>query len=68
MACISLARFNLLAGTVPAGVDPSLPGSVWKLSALGWFLILVPFIAMAVGYFVATVSKTKHESLTKDFS
>jgi len=63
-----MARFNLLAGTVPAGVDPSLPGSAWKLSALGWFLILVPFIAMVAGYIVATRSKGKHESLTQDFS
>ena len=63
-----MARFNLLAGTVPAGVDPSLPGSAWKLSALGWFLILVPFIAMVAGYIVATMSKGKHDSLTQDFS
>ncbi|MDP1851301.1 MAG: APC family permease [Candidatus Planktophila sp.] len=63
-----MARFNLLAGTVPSGIDPSLPESVWKLSSLGWFLILVPFIAMAFGYLVATISKSKHESLTQDFS
>lgn len=63
-----MARFNLLAGTVSAGVDPSLPESAWKLSTLGWTLILLPFIAMACGYIVATFSKEKHESLTQDFS
>lgn len=63
-----MARFNLLAGTVATGVDPSLPESAWKLSSLGWFLILVPFIAMAAGYITAVMSKKKHDSLTQDFS
>ena len=63
-----MARFNLLAGTVAADVDPSLPESAWKLSSLGWFLVLVPFIAMVIGYIVATLSKKNHESLSKDFA
>lgn len=63
-----MARFNLLAGTVTANVDPSLPGSSWKLSPLGWFLVMVPFIALVVGYIVATISKKNHESLSKDFA
>jgi hypothetical protein len=63
-----MARFNLLAGTVPPNVDPSLPESAWKLSALGWFLVLVPFIALVIGYVVATVSKKNHASLSKDFA
>jgi hypothetical protein len=57
-----------LAGTVTANVDPSLPGSSWKLSPLGWFLVMVPFIALVVGYIVATISKKNHESLSKDFA
>jgi amino acid transporter len=63
-----MARFNLLAGTVAADVDPSLPESAWKLSSLGWFLVLVPFIALVIGYVVATLSKKNHESLSKDFA
>jgi amino acid permease len=63
-----MARFNLLAGTVAADVDPSLPESAWKLSSLGWFLVLVPFIAMVIGYIVATLSKKNHDSLSKDFA
>lgn len=63
-----MARFNLLAGTASAGIDPSLPESAWKLSTLGWFLVLVPFIAMVIGYIVASISKSKHESLTQDFA
>jgi phosphate/sulfate permease len=53
---------------VAAGVDPSLPESAWKLSSLGWFLVLVPFIALVIGYVVATLSKKNHESLSKDFA
>lgn len=63
-----MSRFNLLAGTVAAEVDPTLPESAWKLSGLGWFLVLSPFIAMLIGLVVASKSKSKNESLTRDFS
>lgn len=62
-----MARFNLLAGTVKEGVDPSLPESAWQHSGLGWFLILIPFIAMVIGFLVANASKNKHESISQDF-
>ncbi len=52
-----MSRFNLLAGTVPEGVDPSLPESAWMLNGLGWFLVLLPFIAWVVGYVVDAVRK-----------
>jgi amino acid transporter len=63
-----MSRFNLLAGTVADGVDPSLPESAWALSSLGWFLILSPFIAMLIGYIVATGSSKKNDALVRDFS
>lgn len=63
-----MSRFNLLAGTVADGVDPSLPESAWALSGLGWFLVLSPFIAMVVGYVVGSVAKNKNEALLKDFA
>ena len=63
-----MSRFNLLAGTAAPNVDPSLPESAWKLSPLGWFLVLVPFIALLIGYLSARLSKKNHESLSKDFS
>lgn len=63
-----MSRFNLLAGTVPDGVDPSLPESAWALNGLGWFLVLLPFIALAVGYVVALVNKKENEQLVKDFA
>jgi amino acid transporter len=63
-----MSRFNLLAGTVADGVDPSLPESAWALSGLGWFLVLSPFIAMVIGYVVGSVAKNKNEALLKDFA
>lgn len=61
-----MSRFNLLAGTVPDGVDPSLPESAWMLNPLGWFLILVPFIAAVIGYVAAIINKKENALLTKD--
>lgn len=63
-----MSRFNLLAGTVPDGVDPSLPESAWALNGLGWFLVLLPFIALVVGYVVALINKKENEQLVKDFA
>lgn len=63
-----MSRFNLLAGTVADGVDPSLPESAWALSGLGWFLILSPFIAMVIGFVVASLKKNRNDSLVKDFA
>jgi len=61
-----MSRFNLLAGTVPAGVDPTLPDSAWKLSGLGWFLVLLPFIAAVVGFVLSSVQKTENDTLVED--
>jgi amino acid transporter len=63
-----MSRFNLLAGTVADGVDPSLPESAWALSGLGWFFVLLPFLAMIVGYVVAATRKNKNDSLVRDFA
>jgi amino acid transporter len=61
-----MSRFNLLAGTVPEGVDPSLPESAWQLNSLGWGLVLTPFIAALIGYVYAMVNKKENASLVKD--
>jgi amino acid transporter len=63
-----MSRFNLLAGTVADGVDPSLPESGWALSGLGWFLVLSPFIAFAIGFVVSSTNKSKNAALIKDFA
>jgi amino acid transporter len=61
-----MSRFNLLAGTVPEGVDPSLPESAWQLNTLGWVLVLSPFIAAVIGYVVAMTGKKSENSLADD--
>jgi len=63
-----MSRFNLLAGTVPDGVDPTLPESAFQLNALGWFLVLLPFIFLVIGYIVALVNKRENEQLVRDFA
>jgi amino acid transporter len=62
-----MARFNLLAGTVAEGVDPSLPESAWQLNALGWFLVLLPFAMFVVGWLVGLLRRTEeNEDAVKD--
>jgi amino acid transporter len=61
-----MSRFNLLAGTVADGVDPSAPGSSWLLSPLGWVLVLSPFAAMLIGYVVSVFQKNENEQMAKD--
>ena len=61
-----MSRFNLLAGTTADGVDPSLPESAWALSPLGWFLVLVPFLAGIIGLIVAAVQGKEKAALTED--
>jgi amino acid transporter len=61
-----MSRFNLLAGTVADGVDPTAADAAWKLSSLGWFLVLLPFIAAVIGYIVSTVQKNENDTLVND--
>ena len=63
-----IARFNLLAGTVADGVDPTLPESAFALSPLGWFLVSLPFIFFAAGLVSAVVNKNENKSLVADMS
>jgi amino acid transporter len=54
-AYLLMSRFGLLAGTVAEGVDPTT--QTWGLSALGWFLVLLPFIAFVVGTVVGAIRR-----------
>jgi amino acid transporter len=42
-----IARFGLLAGTAPEGVDPSV--TAWSLNTTGWILVALPFVTLVVG-------------------
>ncbi|MEY5017737.1 MAG: hypothetical protein RL431_786 [Actinomycetota bacterium] len=61
-----LARFNLLSGLVAEGVDPTLPESSFALSPLGWFLALLPFITLVIGFIVAKINTKENANLVKD--
>ena len=61
-----MSRFNLMAGTVADGVDPTAADAGWKMSPLGWFLVLLPFIAAVIGYILSLVQKTENDSLVED--
>ncbi|MEG0161553.1 MAG: APC family permease, partial [Aurantimicrobium sp.] len=61
-----VARFNLLAGTVADGVDPTLPESAFALSPLGWFLVALPLIFLVIGLISGVVNKKENKSLTED--
>lgn len=55
-----MARFGLLAGTVAKGVDPT--AQSFGLSALGWFLVLLPVISLVVGLAVGAVRKNSENA------
>lgn len=61
-----MSRFNLLAGTSAEGVDPSLAESAWQMNALGWTLVLTPFVAALIGYVYAMVNKKENAALVRD--
>jgi len=63
-----VARFNLLAGTVADGVDPTLPESAFALNPLGWFLVALPVIFFVAGLITAAVNKKETSSLVSDMS
>jgi hypothetical protein len=50
-----VSRFGLLAGTAAEGVDPTV--QAWGLNAMGWALILLPFVAFAVGWIVGLLRR-----------
>ncbi len=54
------SRFGLLAGTTAEGVDPSTQS--WGLSALGWFLVLSPFLTFVIGVLIHVLRRRKENT------
>lgn len=54
-----MSRFGLLAGTTAEGVDPST--QAWGLSALGYTLVLLPFVVFLVGLVVGTLRRRSQD-------
>ncbi len=62
-----MSRFNLLGNLAPEGVDPSAADTSWQLSGFGWFLVLLPFIAAAIGMVLSLVNnRNEKEELLAD--
>jgi amino acid transporter len=59
-----MSRFGLLAGTAAEGVDPATES--WGLSALGWFLVALPFIVFAAGVAVGTLRRGRNTEAMAD--
>jgi amino acid transporter len=55
-----VSRFGLLAGTAAEGGDPT--EQAWGLSALGWFLVALPFIFLLIGIAVGAVRRDRENS------
>ncbi len=56
-----MSRFGLLAGTVADGVDPT--AQTFGLSALGWFLVLLPVIGLVLGVVVGIIRRTEEDAV-----
>ncbi|WP_148572645.1 APC family permease [Nocardioides caldifontis] len=54
------SKFGLLAGTTAEGVDPTTQS--WGLSALGWFLVISPFLTFALGTLVHLLRRRNENS------
>ncbi|XRQ10542.1 APC family permease [Actinomadura welshii] len=59
-----VSRFGLLAGTAAEGVDPATQS--WGLSALGWFLVALPFLVLAAGMAVGALRRGKKTEAMAD--
>ncbi len=64
-AYLLMSRFGLLAGTVAEGVDPTT--QQWGLNAIGWTLVLLPFVMLGVGSVVGHLRRrNENEDAVKD--
>ena len=59
-----MSRFGLLTGAVAEGVDPTT--TAWGLSGLGWFMLVLPFAALVIGYLFAQVRHKDNADLIRD--
>jgi amino acid transporter len=59
-----MARFGLLTGEVAEGMDPTT--TAWAMNGLGWFMALLPFGVLVLGYFFAIVRHKENKELIQD--
>jgi hypothetical protein len=59
-----MARFGLLTGEDAEGMDPTT--TAWAMNGLGWFMALLPFGVLVLGYFFAIVRHKENKELIQD--
>ena len=59
-----LARFGLLTGAVAEGLDPTITS--WAMNGLGWFMALLPFGVLVLGYLFAIARHKENKDLIQD--
>jgi amino acid transporter len=60
-----MSRFNLLSG-LAAEVDATNTPVIWSLTTLGWILVLLPFMALVVGFIWGLINKKDDGKLSED--
>jgi amino acid transporter len=63
-AYLLMSRFAILAGTAAEGVDPTV--TPWSMNAIGWTLVLLPFVVLLVGFIVSRARRNVNEELLRD--
>jgi amino acid transporter len=58
-----MSRFNLLSGLAPS---PEESGNAWSMTTLGWILVLLPFIALVVGFIWGLINKKDSGKMSAD--
>lgn len=58
-----MSRFNLLSGLAPSAEES---GTAWAMTGLGWTLVLLPFIALALGFLWGLINKHDEGKLSED--
>jgi amino acid transporter len=58
-----MSRFNLLSGLAPTAADSA---NAWSMTTLGWVLVLLPFIALVIGFVWGIINKNDEGKISED--
>jgi amino acid transporter len=58
-----MSRFNLLSSLAPS---PEESMKAWSLTPLGWILVLLPFMALVVGFIWGLINKKENAKMSAD--
>jgi hypothetical protein len=60
-----MSRFNILSGLASAVDENEIP-IAWALTDLGWILVLLPFMALVVGFMWGLINKKENAKMSAD--